>query len=265
MGTYIEVGGLQTWYDEEGSGEPLVLLHGGLTPNETWAAQMPELGRQFRVLAPERRGHGHTPDVDGPFSYDEMAGDTIGFLEAVVGGPAHLVGWSDGGIIGLIVAMRRPDLVRKLVAISANFDMTGVPEEFQSRFFSMQPDSEDLAMLRSMYEAMSPDGPEHWPVVFAKFVEMASRGPQIAPSELERVAGPTLVLAGDDDLVSLEHTIELFGSIPDAELAIVPGASHFLAMEKPDVVNRLIVDFIQNDPSPTMMPIRRAGAGVHAG
>jgi len=264
MGTYVEIGGLKTWYDEEGSGEPLVLLHGGLSPNETWGPQMPEFAKQFRVFAPERRGHGHTPDVDGPFSYDDMASDTVGFLEAVLDGPAGLVGWSDGGIIGLIVAMRRPDLVRKLVAISANFDMTGVPEEIQSQFFSMQPDSEDLAMLRSMYEAASPDGPEHWPVVFAKIIEMASRGPRIPPSELKRIAAPTLIVAGDDDVVSLEHTIELFGSIPTAELAIVPGTSHFLTMEKPDVVNRLILDFIQNDPSPTMMPIRRADPGAHA-
>lgn len=94
---------------------------------------MLELGKHFRVLAPERRGHGHTPDVDGPFSYDAMAADTIGFLEAVVEGAAHLVGWSDGGIIGLIVATRRPDLVRKLVPISANFDTSGVPERRSSR------------------------------------------------------------------------------------------------------------------------------------
>jgi len=162
MGTYVEIGGLKTWYDEDGSGEPLVLLHGGLSPNETWSPQMPEFGKHFRVLAPERRGHGHTPDVDGPFSYDDMATDTIGFLEAVVEDPAHLVGWSDGGIIGLIVARRRPDLVRKLVAISANFDTTGVPKEIHSQFLSMQPDSEGFARLRSMYEAASPDGPEHW-------------------------------------------------------------------------------------------------------
>src|SRR6266511_2621666 len=193
MGTYIEIGGLKTWYDEDGSGEPLMLLHGGLSPNETWGPQMPEFGKQFRVLAPERRGHGHTPDVDGPFSYDDMATDTIAFLEAVV------------------------------------------------------------------------DGPAHWPVVFAKSIEMASREPRIPPSELKRIAAPTLVVAGDDDIVSFDHTIELFGSIPNAELAIVPGTSHFLTMKKPDVVNRLTMDFIQNDPSPTMMPIRRADPSAHAG
>jgi pimeloyl-ACP methyl ester carboxylesterase len=87
---------------------------------------------------------------------------------------------------------------------------------------------------------------------------------RIPPSELKRVAAPTLVLAGDDDLVSLEHTIELFGLDPQRARDRA-GLSHFLTMEKPDVVNRLILDFIQNDPSPTMMPIRRADPGAHAG
>jgi pimeloyl-ACP methyl ester carboxylesterase len=116
-----------------------------------------------------------------------------------------------------------------------------------------------------MYEATSPDGAEHWPVVVAKFLEMAAREPHIPSSELGQIEAPTLVLAADDDLVSLEHTIELFSSIPKAELAIVPGTSHFVTVEKPHVVNRLILDFLQKDPSPTMMPLRRAGAGAHAG
>ena len=80
MGSYVEIGELKTWYDEQGSGEPLVLLHGGISTNETWGAQMPDFGARFRVIAPEWRGHGHTPDLEGPLSYDVMANDTIGFL-----------------------------------------------------------------------------------------------------------------------------------------------------------------------------------------
>jgi pimeloyl-ACP methyl ester carboxylesterase len=87
---------------------------------------MPAFATRFRVIAPERRGHGHTPDVDGALSYELMAADLIGFLDRMVGGPAHLLGWSDGGIIGLLVAMARPDLVHKLIAISANFDTSGI-------------------------------------------------------------------------------------------------------------------------------------------
>ena len=108
MGDYVEIGDLNTWYDEQGAGDSLVLLHGGLSTNETWAAQMPDFAAHFRVMAPERRGHGHTPDLEGLLSYDVMADDMIGFLEMVVGGQRTSVGWSDGGIVGLIVAMTRP-------------------------------------------------------------------------------------------------------------------------------------------------------------
>jgi pimeloyl-ACP methyl ester carboxylesterase len=260
MGRYVDVGGVNTWYDAEGSGDPLVLLHGGMCTNETWGAQIPLFAEHFRILAPERRGHGHTADVEGPLSYAAMAADTIGFLDAVVGGPAHLVGWSDGGIVGLLVAQERPDLVSKLVAISANFDTTGVAPEVAEMFTQLDPAGEEMAMFRGLYEAHSPDGPEHWPIVFGKFVAMVGREPQMTVDELGRIAAPTLVLAADDDMVTLEHTVALFRAIPNAELAIVPGTSHALVMEKSDVVNKLVLDFLQNDPVETMLPIRRAPA-----
>jgi pimeloyl-ACP methyl ester carboxylesterase len=263
MGAYVEIGGLKIWYDELGEGEPLVLLHGGLVTNDTWGPQMGEFGARFHVLAPERRAHGHTPDVEGPLSYDHMAADTIGFLETVVGGPAHLVGWSDGGNVGLLVAIARPDLVRKLVAISANFNTTGTSPEAAAALESMTPDSEDTAMFRQMYEAASPDGPEHWPIVFGKLMEMWTTQPNIAEADLARISSPTLVVAGDDDVISIEHTTTLYRAIPNAELAVVPGTSHVLTMEKPELVNRIILDFIEKDPVPTMMPVRRAPEGGH--
>src|SRR2546423_696809 len=91
MGQYVDVGYVSVWYTDEGNGEPLVLLHGGLCTNETWAAQMPAFARHFRVIAPERRGHGHTADVAGPLTYTAMAADMVGLLDHVVGMPAHLV------------------------------------------------------------------------------------------------------------------------------------------------------------------------------
>ena len=115
-------------------------------------------------------------------------------------------------------------------------------------------------MLRQMYEASSPDGAEHWPVLFDKFKAMAAKEPHIPVGDLRRIRARTLVIAGDDDIVSLEHTAELFHAIPDAELAVVPGTSHFLSAEKPQLVNGIILSFLENDPSPTMMPVRRAGS-----
>jgi pimeloyl-ACP methyl ester carboxylesterase len=262
MGEYVDIGGVNTWYDEEGSGEPLVLLHGGLCTNETWAAQTPVFAERFRVVAPERRGHGHTADAPGPLTYAAMATDTVGFLERVIGGPAHLVGWSDGGIVGLMVAIARPDLVRKLVVIGSNYDTTGVVPGVEDMFASMAPDGEDMAMFRGLYEMHSPDGPEHWPVVFAKFVEMMQREPNIPVGELARISAPTLVVVGDDDMVSMEHTVALFRAIPNSELAVVPGASHGVPMEKSELLNRIVLDFLENEPVATMMPIRRAATGA---
>ena len=250
MGRYVEIGALKTWYDEQGEGEPLVLLHGGMSTNATWAAQMPELSAHFRIIAPERRGHGHTPDLDGPLSYDVMSADTIGFVDALVGGPAHLVGWSDGGIVGLLVAMARPDLVRKLIVIGTNFDTSGLTPEAMEGFTTLSADSDDLAMLREAYQTASPDGPRHWPLMVDKFKEMVSTQPAITLEQLARITAATLVVVGDHDIVRLDHTSTLFRAIPDSELAVVPGTSHFLTMEKPDLVNRLLLDFLTNDPRP---------------
>lgn len=265
MGTYVEIGGLRTWYDEQGTGDPLVLLHGGLVTNETWGAQLPAFAQRFRVLAPERRAHGHTPDVEGPLSYDDMAAATIGFLETVVGGPAALVGWSDGGVVGLLVAIARPDLVTKLVAVSANFNTAGSIPEAAAMAEHMTPDSPDMAMFRGLYEATTPDGADHWPVVVAKMVEMFTTQPDISPSDLARIEAPTLVMVGDDDMLRLEHTAELYRAVPKAELAVVPGTSHAVLMEKPDLANRIILDFLEKEPVPTMMPFRRAPTGQHEG
>ena len=122
-------------------------------------------------------------------------------------------------------------------------------------FASMAPDS-GMATFRSLYELHSPDGPEHWPVVFAKFIEMVQREPHISVDDLAGISAPTLV--GDDDTVSFEHTVALFRAIPGSELAIVPGMLHVVVIDKPDLVNRLVLDFLEQEPVATMLPIRRA-------
>jgi pimeloyl-ACP methyl ester carboxylesterase len=258
MGEYVELPGVKTWYEAEGAGDPLLLLHGGLCTNETWGAQRADLAARYGLFLPERRGHGHTPDVEGPLSYQDMADDTIAFMESVVAGPAHLVGWSDGGIVALLVAIARPDLVRKVVAMGANF-LPG-PESVAAPALldHMSADAPDMAAFRGMYEAVSPDGAEHWPVVVNKVLDMIRTQPTISTDDLACISVPTLVLVGDDDLIALEHTIALYRAIPHSQLAVVPGTSHALPMEKPEQVNRLILDFLTNDPVPTMLPVRRA-------
>jgi pimeloyl-ACP methyl ester carboxylesterase len=250
--TYVDAGGVHTWYAGHGAGHPLVLLHGGFASADEFGANLKDLAARFRVLTPERRGHGHTPDVAGPISYDLMAADTAAFLDALGIGQAHLVGHSDGANVALLVALARPDLVDRMVLISGNFHHDGLIAGF---------DLDELAAnayLSEAYAQVSPDGRDHFPLVAAKLVRMASAEPTLSTTDLGRVTARTLVMAGDDDAISAEHTLALYRGIPGSELAIVPGTSHALIVEKPALCDELILDFLTSDPVPTYMPIRRA-------
>jgi pimeloyl-ACP methyl ester carboxylesterase len=158
MGQYVQLGEVKTWYDEHGAGEPLVLMHGGLVDARFFEPNLASLAEHFHVYTPERRGHGHTPDVAGPISYQLMADDTVAFLETVVREPADLVGHSDGPFVAMLVAMQRPELVKRLVMISGGFNKSGeaLPN---SNGPDMEWDVEQITQfLGPAYGEVSPDG-----------------------------------------------------------------------------------------------------------
>ena len=253
MGEYVQLGPVRTWYDERGEGDPLVLMHGGLVDARFFDPNVGSLAERFHVFLPERRGHGHTPDVDGPITYQLMTDDTIAFIDQVVGEPADLVGHSDGAFVAMQVAMQRPDLVKRLVMISGGFDKSG----------EAMPDMEwDVKALTQFlgpaYGEVSPDGVAHFPVVATKIGDMAAVEPNLQAAELAKVTARSLVMFSDDDLMTLTHAVEMYDALPNAEFAIVPGTSHFLMQEKPDLVNKIVLDFLTLDPVPTVAAIRRA-------
>jgi pimeloyl-ACP methyl ester carboxylesterase len=256
MATYLKIDGHPTWVDDRGGpGEALLLLHGGLgnSSDDLLNSIGPGLEERYRVVAFDRRGHGHTPDSDADFHYSDMAAETIRVLEQVVGGPAHLVGWSDGGIVALLVALARPDLVHKLVVIGTNYHRDGVlPIE-------ADPQSPLGQVLAAAYSERSPDGPEHFEIVLRKGLAMIEAEPTLTTDDLAAVTPPTLVMVGDDDLIPFAHTSALYEALPSGQLAVVPRASHALPLEHPDLVARLIMDFLAaSHPPETRMPIRRA-------
>jgi pimeloyl-ACP methyl ester carboxylesterase len=251
MADYVRLGDVRTWYDERGDGAPLVLIHPGGADARGWAPNLDALAARFHVFTPERRGHGRTADVEGPITYALMAQDTIAFLERVVGGPAHLVGMSAGASVALLVALRRPELVRRVALISGVFHRDGwIPE-------AIDPDAGPPEVLQHGYAELSPDGPDHYPIVAAKLARMNWEEPTLASSDLSGVTSQTLVMLGDDDEVTLEHAIEMYRGLPDAELAVVPGTSHGLLHEKPALCNAILVDFLTTGPVPTIAPVRR--------
>jgi pimeloyl-ACP methyl ester carboxylesterase len=184
---YLTVNGLEMYYEIHGAGPPLLLLHGGSESiPEAW---IPFFAARFRVIAPEQMGHGRTADLpERPFHYHDMAEDTVEMMRRLELERAAIVGYSDGGILGLDIAIRHPELVSALVTTGAN-----------ARF-----DGYTLARLKEMW----------------------SVEPEIADEDLRRIHAPTLLIVGDRDIVTPEHTVEMFRSIPDAQLCIVPDAGH---------------------------------------
>jgi pimeloyl-ACP methyl ester carboxylesterase len=221
-------------------------LHGGFGTVEDFASQTPELAKHFSVVGFERPGHGHTADNPEPFSFDTMATETVDFIEALKLGATSLVGWSDGAIIALLVAISRPDLVKRLVCVSGLFNTKAQSPGDLNWIRSLTPESfrKNMTALVKRYDKISPDGPAHFPVVFEKTKRLWLNEPKIAKEELAKISAPTMVMAGDRDAIPLEHTLELFRSLKGAQLCIVPGTTHFLLSEKPDMVNRTILDFL---------------------
>src|SRR5262245_31701780 len=257
MGEYVQLGAVKTWYDGHGAGPPLVLMHGGPVDARFFAPNLGPLAERFHVYAPERRGHGNRPDVRGPITYQRMADDTIAFLDAVVGEAADLVGHSDGAFVAMLVAMQRPELVKRLVMISGGFNKSG------EAMPNMEWNVDQLAeFLGPAYGEVSPDGIDHFKVVATKIGEMAAVEPNLQASESAKLTQRSLVMFSDDDLMTLTHAVEMYDALPNAEMAVVPGTSHFLTQEKPHLVNSIVLDFLTNEPVPTIAAIRRAQAAA---
>jgi len=248
-GSFVDANGVHTYYEVEGTGEPLILLHGGLCAIETLAGLGAGLAERYRVYRPERRGCGRTPDVDGPFSYGLFADDTIAFVEAVGLESVHVVGFSDGATVGLLMALRRPDLVRSLVHIGQQANASGFPPEFgEVMKLDAFPQGMLPPMLRDLYESVSPDGPDHWDVIVDKEWQMIKSGePNLDLADLAALQAPTLVMLGDNDMVTEAHAAEMAGAIPTSKLVVVPDATHALPMEKPEIVARLVTEFLAGD------------------
>jgi pimeloyl-ACP methyl ester carboxylesterase len=240
---YVNVDGLRTWHEVQGAGHPLVLLHGAFAGASSWSAQAPALARAgYKVHVPERRGHAHTPDLEGPLTYQVMADDTVAYLDGVVGGPAHLVGWSDGAVVAMLVARHRPDLVDRLVLIGQYYNSSGKVDGGLVDQLSAGGD-QVMGFLRTEYDQVSPDGPEHFPTVYAKTMRMLATEPELDLGSLAAVGAPTLVLQGDRDEVTLEHGAAVAAALPHGRLAVLPG-THALPLENPEVVNALLVWFL---------------------
>ena len=240
--------GTPIWHQVAGSGPALVLLHGAFSSAADWGGQFqPFVEAGFRVHVPERHGHGHSADVTEEFHYETMADETIVYLDEVVGGRAHIVGWSDGAVIAFIVARKRPDLVDRMVVLGQYLNSSGRAAGGILDTID-DIDSDIVQFLRADYASASPDGDDHFPVVFEKTNAMIASEPEMDLTDLATVSAPTLVLQGDHDEVLVQHSLAIVDQLPNARWAVLPG-THLVPIETPAVVNLVVLNFLSGDPA----------------
>jgi pimeloyl-ACP methyl ester carboxylesterase len=251
---YIDLRGHQTFsYEWDNNGEALLLLHGGLSQTSHFSdSVMPAVEDQFHVFGYDRTAHGFTGDREGSLHFEFQYEEAVAYLEDVVKEPAHIIGFSDGAIIGLMVAMRRPDLVKSLVSFGGNFHFSGtLPMPEWDGFIS----TED----RAEYAVTSPDEPETLDQKISRMFAIWKSEPNFTVADIEQIKCPVLVLVGDDDVIDHKHSILMYESIPQGRLAVIPGTSHQANKEKPEIFQMFIRDFLNNLGYPeTKMPQRRS-------
>ena len=249
----VPVHGMQLYYEVSGKGDPLIVLHGAHMNILTMGKIIPMLAQTHRVYALELQGHGRTSDIDRPITYENLADDVAAFMDAVKLTKADVFGYSMGGGIALQVAIRHPDKVDQLIVASASYDESGWQPAYQELIPQMTP--EMFASFEEGWRKLSPN-----PDGFAAFIEkmIALEHEQMAwGKNVEALKAPTLIIAGDADVVTLEHIVAMFRlrgggvmgdmgvPLPASRLAILPATSHTAVITQPKLLHAFVEPFLQ--------------------
>jgi pimeloyl-ACP methyl ester carboxylesterase len=240
---YAPVNGLKMYYEIYGSGQPLVLLHGGMTTLDDFAFVLPTFAGTRQVIAFERQGHGHTADIDRPFSLEQWADDTAALLDHLNIEQADIFGYSTGGSVALSFALRHPQRVRKLILASTLFNnegyYPGIMEGLKrAKAENMPP------ILREMYTQVAPH-PQNWETLVEKSVQAAANFQGWQRKDIRTISAPTLVMVGDRDIVRTEHAVDLYRLIPNAALAVLPDTDHVsILIQRAGWLAGMINDFL---------------------
>lgn len=242
---YVEHDGARIWYAAYGAGSPVILLHGGLGHGGNWSYQVPALTRAgYRAVLIDSRGHGRSTRDARPPSYELMASDVLSVMDTLNLEKAAFVGWSDGAIISLILAMQAPSRVRRVFFFGGNMDTGGVREITWPNPILMTC----LGRHAKDYASLSATPGDF--MSFARAIEtMMKTQPNYAARDLAAIQTPVAIAqAGHDEFIKPEHAEYLARSIPGAELIILPGVSHFAPLQRPAQFNEAICAFLGKVP-----------------
>ena len=225
---------IEHYYIEKGQGEPLILLHGNGENCDYFAGQIDEFAQYYHVYALDTRGHGKTPRGDTPFTIRQFADDLLAFMDAHSIDKAHVLGFSDGGNIAMIFAMKYPERVLRLILDGANLDAKGVKP-------SIQIPIEIGYRFAKMFAKKSAEARKH-----AELLGLMVNDPNVRPEELSAITAKTLVIAGNKDMIKESQTRLIASSIRDSQLVILEG-DHFIANKCPEAFNRAVLAFLRDE------------------
>ena len=253
---YAHVNGLNMYYEIHGTGRPLVLLHGALSETQSsFGKILPSLAKTRQVIAVEQQAHGHTADIDRPLTIEQMAEDTAALLRQLGIENADFFGYSIGGAVALKIALRHPDLVRKLVfAGGVSYNPDGLYPELLAGMEQMKPEDLDGSEWQKAYARVAPN-PENWPVLVAKNKDLNLSSQGWPPEVVRSIKAPTLLIIGDSDIVRPEHVVEMFRllgggvigdlvGLPPSRLAVLPGTTHVTLINRADWLAPMITEFL---------------------
>ena len=237
-GNYAEVNGLNMYYEVHGAGRPLVLLHGAYMTIDAMGEVLSRLAESRQVIAVELQAHGRTADIDRPLGYEAMADDVAALLRHLGVERADVFGFSMGGGVALQVAIRHPEVVRKLVVVSAAHTSESMHPELLEMIPSITPEVFAGTPIEEDYLRTAPN-PDDFPTLVAKLKQLDMEHFAWPSEDVRGIAAPTLLVVGDSDAVRLEHVIELFrllgggvmgdlAGLPKSQLAVLPGTTHFM-------------------------------------
>lgn len=234
----LSVNGVSIWYADYGSGEPVFFLHGGLANSNYWANQITALENQYHIFVIDSRGHGRSSNDGTQLSYHQLADDAVAVMDHLGIKSTAIIGWSDGAITGLELAMRYPDRVSRLFSFAANYDPSGLLDVSQSPFFK--------AFVRRAKVERDQLSTQHDSKLLERSAQtMWATQPHYSESALGSISKKTWIVDGDhDEAINKEHTRRLANLIPGAKLIIEPNVSHFAFLQAPDRFNSDMKDFL---------------------